>query len=127
MSGKPIYLKQIIRNERRFHSATYVIILSRGRLQMGFGLGIGFIEHLQNVTTNNYDSLTELHAPKITVTTAHIKSSVFTSRCLVVAFNGGCSTFAGFPNCSEPQLPVSHFSYNSQPTQPTTELLVLIL
>jgi hypothetical protein len=28
----------------------------------------------QNVTTNNYDSPTELHTPKITVTTAHIKS-----------------------------------------------------
>jgi hypothetical protein len=41
----------------------------------GFGLVIGFIEHLQNVTTNNYDSLTELHTPEITVTTAHIKSS----------------------------------------------------
>jgi hypothetical protein len=27
------------------------------------------------VTTNNYDSLTELHTSKFTVTTAHIKSS----------------------------------------------------
>jgi hypothetical protein len=27
------------------------------------------------VTTNNYDSLTELHTPNITVTTAHINSS----------------------------------------------------
>jgi hypothetical protein len=42
---------------------------------MRFGLVIGFLEHL-NVTTNNYDSLTELHTPKITVTTAHIKSSL---------------------------------------------------
>jgi hypothetical protein len=40
-----------------------------------FGLVIGFTEHLQNVTTNNYDSLTELHTPKITVTTGYIKSS----------------------------------------------------
>jgi hypothetical protein len=40
-----------------------------------FGLVIGFTEHLQNITTNNYDSLTELHTPKITVTTAHLKSS----------------------------------------------------
>jgi hypothetical protein len=36
---------------------------------------IGYIEHLQNVTTNNYDSLAELHTPKITVTTADTKSS----------------------------------------------------
>jgi hypothetical protein len=41
----------------------------------GFGLMIGFIGHLQNLTANIYDSLTELHTPKITVTTAHIKSS----------------------------------------------------
>jgi hypothetical protein len=27
------------------------------------------------VTTNNYDSLTEIHTPNITVTIAHIKSS----------------------------------------------------
>jgi hypothetical protein len=42
---------------------------------MGFGLVIESIKHLQNITTSNYDSLTELHTPKITVTTAHIKSS----------------------------------------------------
>jgi hypothetical protein len=39
---------------------------------MGFGLVIRFIEVLQNLTTNNYESLTELHTPK---TTADIKSS----------------------------------------------------
>jgi hypothetical protein len=33
------------------------------------------IEHVQNVTTNNCDILTELHTPKITVTTARIKFS----------------------------------------------------
>jgi hypothetical protein len=43
--------------------------------ETGFGKVIGSTEHLQNVTTNNYDSLTELHNPKITVTTAHTKSS----------------------------------------------------
>jgi hypothetical protein len=37
-------------------------------LRMKFGGVIEFIEHLQNVTTNNYDSLIELH------TTAYIKS-----------------------------------------------------
>jgi hypothetical protein len=29
------------------------------------------------VTTNSYDSIPELHTPKITVTTTHIKSSQF--------------------------------------------------
>jgi hypothetical protein len=38
-------------------------------LETGFGLVIGFIEHLQN------DSLTELHILKFTETRAHIKSS----------------------------------------------------
>jgi hypothetical protein len=42
---------------------------------MGFGLVIRFIEHSEKVTTDNYDSLTELHTLKITVTTAHIKFS----------------------------------------------------
>jgi hypothetical protein len=31
------------------------------RLNMGFGLVIGFIEHLQNISSNNYGSLTELY------------------------------------------------------------------
>jgi hypothetical protein len=33
--------------------------------------------YVQNVTTNNCDSLNELHTSKITVTTAHMKSSQF--------------------------------------------------
>jgi hypothetical protein len=37
-------------------------------------LAIGFIEHL---TESNYDSLTKLHIPKITVTVAHMKSFQF--------------------------------------------------
>jgi hypothetical protein len=52
---------------------------------MGFGLVIGFIELLQNVTTDNYDSLTELHTPMITVTTAYMKSSQFAMSSPVVA------------------------------------------
>jgi hypothetical protein len=36
-----------------------------------------FIEHFPNMTTNDYESLTELHTPNITVITAHIKSSQF--------------------------------------------------
>jgi hypothetical protein len=35
------------------------------------------------LTTNNYDSLTELHTPKITVATAHTKSS---QSALVIAW-----------------------------------------
>jgi hypothetical protein len=52
-------------------------------LQTSIGLIIRFIENPQNVTTNNYDSLSALHTPKITVTTAHVKSS---QSSLVVAW-----------------------------------------
>jgi hypothetical protein len=61
------------------------------------------------VATNNYDSLTEVHTPKITCNYSTI-FSVFTSRCLVAASIGGRSPFSGFPNSPRPQLPASHFS-----------------
>jgi hypothetical protein len=41
---------------------------------------------LTDLTTNNNDSLTELHTPKITVTTAHIKYSQFAMSPPVVAW-----------------------------------------
>jgi hypothetical protein len=49
---------------------------------------IGFIEHIQNVTTNNCDSVTEFGSPKITVYSAHEVSLFFTSHCLIVASSG---------------------------------------
>jgi hypothetical protein len=49
---------------------------------MGFGLVIGFIEHLQFVTTTNYSAIANSHIHQST--TAHTKSSQkFTSRFLV--------------------------------------------
>jgi hypothetical protein len=51
-----------------------------------FGLLIGFIELLQYVIANNYDSLTKLHTPKTTLTTTHIKSSKFAMPSPVVAW-----------------------------------------
>jgi hypothetical protein len=70
---------------------------------------IGFIAHLRNITENNYECLIELDTPKITVTTAHIKSSVFISRCWVAAFICWRFPSSGFPNCPRPQLAASHF------------------
>jgi hypothetical protein len=79
---------------------------------MRFGFVTGFTEHLQNVTTNKNDSLTQLHAQKITVTTytTHNVFSVFTSRCPVAGSNSGRSPSSGFPTYRRPQLPASHFS-----------------
>lgn len=62
---------------------------------------------LRLLPTGNRDSLTELNTPKFTVTTRDIKSSHFTSCCLIVAFNIGSSLFSGFPN-SPPSLHVVH-------------------
>jgi hypothetical protein len=49
------------------------MVLSRIEcLWMGFGLVIGFIEHLLVVTTSNCNSITSSHA--VQFTTAHMKS-----------------------------------------------------
>jgi hypothetical protein len=47
---------------------------------------------------------------------AHKVFWVFISRCLVAASNGGRCPPSEFPNCSWPQLQVSHFSWLCHPT-----------
>jgi hypothetical protein len=70
---------------------------------------IGFTGLLQKVTTNNYDSLTEIHIPKITITTVQIIFSyVFTSRCLVAASTTDVPLPLGSPTV--PGLSYSSFS-----------------
>jgi hypothetical protein len=77
------------------------------------------------VTANNYDSLTELHTPRINVTTEHKVFSGFTSCCFEAVSNGGHSPSSGF-QCPRSQLSASH-NFNSQLTQhslytPSTDL-----
>jgi hypothetical protein len=75
----------------------------------GVSIGNGFIDHSQMVTTCNYSSITNSHA--LQFTTARTKpshSSVFISRCLVTASNGGRSPYSGFPN--SPRVSATSFS-----------------
>jgi hypothetical protein len=73
VEGDKMQTKNKIKDDINMYVINTVTILEW--LQTGFGLVIGFIDHLENVATNNYDSLTELPTPKITVTTARIMSS----------------------------------------------------
>jgi hypothetical protein len=49
----------------------YIVTCMRAS-RRGFGLKIGFIDHLQVVTTNNYNTIANFHI--LQVTTAHAKS-----------------------------------------------------
>jgi hypothetical protein len=53
---------------------------------MGFGLMMGFTEHLQNITTNKDYALIVLNTSQITLTTVHIKSSQFAISSPVIAW-----------------------------------------
>jgi hypothetical protein len=76
------------------------------------------------ITTNNYDSLTKLHTPNITVTTGHLEVfSAFTSHRLVAVSNGRYSSYSGFPNSP----PVSGNSLSLKWNSQLTELLVLTI
>jgi hypothetical protein len=64
------------------------------------------------LTTSNYNSLTEFHAPTITVATAH---KVFTSRLLAMDFNSGdssASAFTTLTKSSRHRLPYDSLCFN---------------
>jgi hypothetical protein len=66
---------------------------------MGFGFVIGFIDHLQIITTSNCSAVT--NSRTLQFTTARIKSSqsaVFIIHSVVTVSDGGRSPYSGFPN-----------------------------
>jgi hypothetical protein len=68
---------------------------------------IEFTEHLQNVTTKNYDNLTELHTPKITNYSTRESLISFISRSLVTAdvpLPLGSRSQNFFTTCGLPQI-----------------------
>jgi hypothetical protein len=83
--------------EEPLHLAAQILILSRVRVTIdGVCIGNWINEHLQKVTVNNYDSLTELHAPKIAVTRTHMKSSQFVARWRILTMSSA-SVFTFLP------------------------------
>jgi hypothetical protein len=86
-------------------------------LQTGFGLVIGFIELLQLVTTSKDYVLTVLHTSQITIGNTRYSQSVtvFISRYLVAAFDGGRSPSSGLSNYPRPQVPASNSNRSQRP------------
>jgi hypothetical protein len=104
------------------YGAWFNLILSRGLITDGVRIGNRIYWTLILVTTDNHDSHTELHTPKTAVTTVYRSVfSVFSSRCLVVASNGGRFPSSGFPKFPWPQIP-SSYNCNSHLTQQWTFL-----
>jgi ABC-type lipoprotein release transport system permease subunit len=76
------------------------------------GLVIGYIDHLQNVTTSNYSAIANSHILQFTI--AHIKHSqsvVFTSRFLVMVPNNVVLT-ALLTHCCNCRLSTKYPGYN---------------
>jgi hypothetical protein len=61
----------------------------------GFGLDIGFIDHLQVVTTNDYNTIAISTFSLQNDAKSFPARSVFISNCLIMASNNGYSSASG--------------------------------
>jgi hypothetical protein len=59
---------------------------------MGFRLEIGFIDHLQIITTSNYNTIANFHTLQFTAAHAKFFQSAVNSRFLVTDLNKGESS-----------------------------------
>jgi hypothetical protein len=87
---------------RRTNYRALIFVTWYVRLYTGFELVIGTIEHLENITTNNYDSPTDLRTP-IAVTTAHRNSSHSSIAVAWQRLSTADVAFFWVPNCPRPQ------------------------
>jgi hypothetical protein len=99
-------------------------------LWMGLWMVIRFIEHLQNVTTNNYDSLTVTQTKDHCHCSTHKVFSVFTSRCSQQLPTADIPFPLVSPNCPCPQLSASNSNrsrwlYSSSPLTNSHRLTLL--
>jgi hypothetical protein len=79
------------------HACIQTYILSRGVTRQEVWIGNWIYWTLTLVrTTNNYDNLTELHSKDHCNYSTHKVFSVFPSRCLIAATNGGHTSSSWF-------------------------------
>jgi hypothetical protein len=74
-----------------------------------------YTSHYEKLRQSDWDT----HSKNYCNYSAHKVFSVFTSRYLVTASNGGRSPSSGFPNCPRPRPPASHFSQLQLPADST--------
>jgi hypothetical protein len=74
---------------------------------MGFGLVIGFIDHLQIVTTRNYNATANLHTLQITTAHAKPSQSACTSRFPVTDLNNGDSSVSALMSLLSGKYPTA--------------------
>jgi hypothetical protein len=76
--------------------------------QWGFGLEIGFINHLQVITRSNYNTITNFHNSQITIVHAKPFQSAVTSRFAVMDLNN-----ENTPSLVLPSLPTGSQLYEA--------------
>jgi hypothetical protein len=98
----------------------YPIVTCMSDSRWGFGLEIGFIDHLQAVTTNNFNTIANFHNLQITTTHAKSVFCVFIRPSMVTACNSADSSTA--PTKSSPhRLSYNYLPYNWLPSLQLTQ------
>jgi hypothetical protein len=92
----------------------YILSHVRVTLDRVYDWTLDLLTHLSIVTTRNCNSLTELHTPNITVTTAHIKSSLSTRCFMVTNFNTGDSSTSALTTPTKSSLHTNLLVFSSQ-------------